>query len=158
MTLLTGRDGFEFKRNDCRNDSIRKRKKRQRSEQDRKTKRKKCLQTGCPKTGHRGWAKGFCFAHAHLQNLKSVKKAKKRKRLKVKDVMKDVKKPINAKKQKKLTTNEKELTKEKVEAKNLEIRLLKPVAGFAQEASMDSDSESEFFHFPACDIRKLAPR
>ena len=50
---------------------------------------------------------------------------------------------INAKKQKKLTTNEKELTKEEVAAKNLEIRLLKPVAGFAK-AAMDSDTEAEF--------------
>ena len=122
-----------------------------------KTKRKECLQTGCPKAGQRGWAKGFCCVHAHLQNLKSVKKAEKRKRLKVKDVMKDVKKLINAKKQKKLTTNEKELTNEEVEANNLEIKLLKPVAGFAK-AAMDSDSEAEFFQAPAGDIRRLAPR
>ena len=63
---------------------------------------------------------------------------------------------INAKKQKKLTTNEKELTKEEVEAKNLEIRLLEPVAGFAK-AAMDSDTEAEFFRAPAGDIRRLAP-
>jgi len=61
---------------------------------------------------------------------------------------------INAKKQKKLTTNEKELTKEEVEAKNLEIRLLKPVEGFAK-AAMDSDTEAEFFRAPAGDIRRL---
>ena len=64
---------------------------------------------------------------------------------------------INAEKQKKLTTNEKELTNEEVEAKNLEIKLLKPVAGFAK-AAMDSDSEAEFFQAPAGDIRRLAPR
>jgi len=57
-------------------------------------------------------------------------------------------------KQKKLTTNEKELTKEEVEAKNLEIRLLKPVEGFAK-AAMDSDTEAEFFRAPAGDIRRL---
>ena len=50
-------------------------------------------------------------------------------------------------KQKKLTTNEKELTKEEVEAKNLEIRLLKPVAGFAK--AMDSETDAEFFSAPA---------
>jgi hypothetical protein len=61
---------------------------------------------------------------------------------------------INAKKQKKLTTNEKELTKEEVEAKNLEIRLLKPVEGFAK-AAMDSDTEAEFFRAPAGDLRRL---
>ncbi len=193
MTLRTGRDGFLFKRNDCRNDSIRKQKKRQMAEQD--MKRKECLHTGCPQTGQRGWAKGFCCVHAHSQNLINprkekhhkklpVKKAKKlkklkklnSKKLKVKDVMRKLKlnlklklkkatsqfppggqtpeKLINAKKQKKLTTNEKELTKEEVEAKNLEIRLLKPVEGFAK-AAMDSDTEAEFFRAPAGDIRRL---
>ena len=47
-------------------------------------------------------------------------------------------------------------TPEKLIAKNLEIKLLKPVAGFAK-AAMDSDSEAEFFQAPAGDIRRLAP-
>ena len=62
---------------------------------------------------------------------------------------------INAsEKQKQLMKKRKKLTQEEVEAKNLEIMLLKPVEGFAK-AAMDSDTEAEFFRAPAGDIRRL---
>jgi len=104
--------------------------------------------------------------------LKSTRKQKKPKKVVTKDSKKKGKlnqylkltkqekvalELISARRQKKLTKTEKNLTQAEVEAKNLEIKLLKPVAGLAK-AAMDSDSEAEFFQAPAGDIRRLAPR
>jgi hypothetical protein len=154
-----------------------------RSDLTRKRRRiRTCKVPTCTFIARRGWRKGFCIRHAKTQGFQdpNPKRSHHAKKLKVKDVMRKLKlklkvklklklkkatsqfppggqtpeKLINAKKQKKLTTNEKELTKEEVEAKNLEIRLLEPVAGFAK-AAMDSDTEAEFFQAPAGDLRRL---
>jgi len=146
MTLQTGRDGFEFKRNDIRNDSIRKRRKRQEGvEKD--MKRKDCLHTGCPKIGQRGWAKGFCCVHAHLHNLINPRKEKHHKKLPVKKAKKLKKlKKLNSKKLKVKDVMMKPKLKLKAKPK---LKLKKAEAArVAARAAMESDSEPDVFPFP----------
>ena len=145
MTLQTGRDGFEFKRNDIRNDSIRKRRKRQEGvEKD--MKRKDCLHTGCPKIGQRGWAKGFCCVHAHSQNLINPRKEKHRKKLPVKKAKKLKKlKKLNSTKLKVKDIMRKLKLKLKVKQR---LKLKKAEAArVAARVAMESDSEPDIFPF-----------
>ena len=85
MALSTGREGFLYRRNDRRNHADRKRKRTRVGGN--------CLHTGCTKKGRRGWAKGFCSAHALLQDP-DPRKGKHRSKLPVKtaEKLKKVKK------------------------------------------------------------------
>jgi hypothetical protein len=146
MTLQTGRDCFEFRRNDCRNDSIRKRRKRQEGvEKD--MERKDCLHTGCPKIGQRGWAKGFCCVHAHSQNLINPRKEKHRKKLPVKKAKKLKKlKKLNSTKLKVKDIMRKLKLKLKVKQR---LKLKKAEAArVAARVAMESDSEPDVFPCP----------
>ena len=136
MTLQTGRDCFEFRRNDCRNDSIRKRRKRQEGvEKD--MERKDCLHTGCPKIGQRGWAKGFCCVHAHLQNLSNPRKENRNKAEKLKKLKKLKSQILKAKNiMRKLKLKLK--VKPKLKLKKAE------AARVAARVAMESDFEAEF--------------